>query len=303
MAQLEQALLYALRSTTTPLADKVQRAADALDAAPDSAALPTLVRDWALDILLKSTRIPSLAPALSDAALWAVIARTTAACSPLTIVTPTLAVLIAFVGLYSEGGASAETLRSVAATWARIAPSAMRKATVDGGLESYDKLVAASLSFHAPAAGRTPEEVADWAVLGASWLAALRTVVLDAGKGGKKVSSRDSAAAKALISEVGSLTPYLYRSRAIRCRSCRTSCHSCPYWRILRLSEPPCYKPCRLRSSTSTICAEVWLVSRIRLEQPRLARRPSRLSTPSSSPLSRRCRRKPLPRREQRSLP
>ncbi|GAA6018243.1 hypothetical protein JCM8202_000236 [Rhodotorula sphaerocarpa] len=189
MAQPEQALLYALRSTTTPLADKVQRAADALDAAPDSAALPTLVRDWALDILLKSTRIPSLAPALSDAALWAVIARTTAACSPLTIVTPTLAVLVAFVGLYSEGGASAETLPSVAATWARIAPSAMRKATVDGGLESYDKLVAASLSFHAPAAGRTPEEVADWAVLGASWLAALRTVVLDAGKGGKKVPS------------------------------------------------------------------------------------------------------------------
>lgn len=187
MAQTEQALLYALRSPTTPLTEKVQRASAALDAAPKSHTLPPLVRDWTFDILLKATRIQSLAEALSDADLWALAARTTLATPSLNLTAPALPIFVAFISRYATQRPGAAALRSVAQVWARIAVVAMRKATVDAGLDSYEKLLQASLHVYREEGSTSAEERECWEGLAVSWLGALRAVVLEAGKGGKKV--------------------------------------------------------------------------------------------------------------------
>jgi hypothetical protein len=187
MAQTEQALLYALRSPTTPLTEKVQRASAALDAAPKSHTLPPLVRDWTFDILLKATRIQSLAEALSDADLWALAARTTLATPSLNLTAPALPIFVAFISRCATQRPGAAALRSVAQVWARIAVVAMRKATVDAGLDSYEKLLQASLHVYREEGSTSAEERECWEGLAVSWLGALRAVVLEAGKGGKKV--------------------------------------------------------------------------------------------------------------------
>ncbi|TKA55915.1 hypothetical protein B0A53_01614 [Rhodotorula sp. CCFEE 5036] len=189
MAQTEQALLYALRSPTTPLTEKVQRASAALDAAPKSHTLPPLVRDWTFDILLKATRIQSLAEALSDADLWALAARTTLATPSLNLTAPALPIFVAFISRCATQRPGAAALRSVAQVWARIAVVAMRKATVDAGLDSYEKLLQASLHVYREEGSTSAEERECWEGLAVSWLGALRAVVLEAGKGGKKVPS------------------------------------------------------------------------------------------------------------------
>lgn len=188
MAQSEQALLYVLRSTTTPLGDKVNRAASALDAAPASLTLPALIRDWAFDILLKATRIDSLAPALLDADLWTLTARSTLATQSLNLTTQILPVFVSFVTRYiHQESAAPSMLPSVAAVWTRLAPGAMRKATLEAGLEGYEKLVESSLFVFASDSPRSEKEKDDWMQLGSAWLAATRNVVMDAGKGGKRV--------------------------------------------------------------------------------------------------------------------
>ncbi|GAA5991114.1 hypothetical protein JCM10908_006542 [Rhodotorula pacifica] len=205
MAQTEQALLYALRSPTTPLAEKVQRATAALDAAVDSQTLPPLVRDWAFDILLKATRIQSLAEVLLDANLWALTARTTLATPSLNMATPALPIFVAFVSQYTTSAlAGVAILHSAAQIWARIAPVAMRKATVDAGLDSYEKLLVASLEVYRT---RGTEEQVCWAELAVPWLAALRNVVLDAGKGGKKVPSHTLSLMPTLLPLLATLPP------------------------------------------------------------------------------------------------
>ncbi|KWU44852.1 hypothetical protein RHOSPDRAFT_33674 [Rhodotorula sp. JG-1b] len=189
MAQTEQALLYALRSPTTPLTEKVQRASAALDAAPNSHTLPALVRDWAFDILLKATRIQSLAEALRDADLWALAARTTLATPSLNMTTPALPIFVGFISRYATQRTGVAVLRNVAQVWTRIAMVAMRKATVDAGLDSYEKLLQASVHVFGEEGSTSVEERECWAGLAVSWLGALRGVVLEAGKGGKKVPS------------------------------------------------------------------------------------------------------------------
>ncbi|GAA6050668.1 hypothetical protein JCM3770_000882 [Rhodotorula araucariae] len=186
-AVADQELLYALRSPTTPLDDKVQRAVAALDAAPGSTSLPALVRDWALEFLARATRAESGETALRSPVLWALTARTTAAAPSTSPNAAPLPIFVAFVALYAANEPNAGLLRSAAAVWMRLAAVALRKATVDSALESYEKLVAASLQVCA--GGRTggDEERAAWEELAVSWLKPLRNMVLDAGKGGKKI--------------------------------------------------------------------------------------------------------------------
>ncbi|GAA5860983.1 hypothetical protein JCM3774_003214 [Rhodotorula dairenensis] len=207
MAQTEQALLYALRSPTTPLVEKVQRATGALDAAADSQSLPPLVRDWAFDILLKATRIPSLAEALLDADLWALAARTTLATPSLNLNTPVLPVFVAFITHYAAHRTDVAVLRSAAQIWTRVAPVAMRKATVDAGLEGYEKLLLASLQVYKEGASTNDEERKYWVSLATSWLRALRNVVLEAGKGGKKVPSHTLSVMPKLLPLLATLPP------------------------------------------------------------------------------------------------
>lgn len=194
-AVADQQLLYALRSPTTPLEDKVQRAESALDAEPASTSLPPLVRDWALDYLVRATRSDSGEAALRSSRLWSLLARATQATSSTAANTPPLPIFVAFVNVYSVNGPDVGLLRSAASVWRRIAAVAMRKATVDQALEGYEKLVAASLQVFsheraAVDAAASAEEHELWQDLGANWLKPLRSMVLDAGKGGKKVRLR-----------------------------------------------------------------------------------------------------------------
>ncbi|GJN90281.1 hypothetical protein Rhopal_003289-T1 [Rhodotorula paludigena] len=187
----DQQLLYTLRSPTTPLADKCAQASTALDAAPASATLPALVRDWALEQLLRAARSDAGTANFKNEALWSLAARTTEATPTTTLPTAPLPLFVAFVTAYSSDTSALLLLRSATAVWRKLANVALRKATVDAALDGYQKLLEASLkvfngSGGAPTAG-AEEEQRLWEDLAVNWLKPLRSVVLDAGKGGKKI--------------------------------------------------------------------------------------------------------------------
>jgi hypothetical protein len=188
----EHALLYSLRSPTTPLADKVASASSALDAAPGNISLAATVRDWALDALLRAARqqAADAGPAtILDAGLWQLAARTTeATVSTSPVAASTLPIFVAFVTQYSQATANVELLKSAASAWSRLATNAMRKATADASLDGYERLLEASLRVFArdDAAGADDEQEV-WTELAVNWLKPFRSVVLEAGKGGKKV--------------------------------------------------------------------------------------------------------------------
>ncbi|GAA5909416.1 hypothetical protein JCM8208_005736 [Rhodotorula glutinis] len=211
-AVADQQLLYALRSPTTPLADKVQRATSALDLEPTSSSLPPLVRDWALDYLVRATRSDAGEASLKSSPLWSLLARTTEATASTAANTPPLPIFVAFVGLYSAGAADAGLLRSAATVWRKLAAVAMRKATVDQALEGYEKLVAASQRVcskerAAVEAAASAEEQVLWQDLGVNWLKPLRSMVLDAGKGGKKIPAHTLSLLPSLLPLLASLPP------------------------------------------------------------------------------------------------
>ncbi|GAA6016272.1 hypothetical protein JCM10207_000453 [Rhodosporidiobolus poonsookiae] len=192
----DQQLLYALRSPTTPLADKLQQATSALDASPSSTSLPPLIRDWALDVLLKASRTPAAAtldPALLSVELWAVVARTTLATPSASTAVTTLPIYSALVQAYAAqpAQASVEVLRSAVEVWKRLAPGGLRKALPDAALEGYEKLVEASLSVVArcQADAEGAAELAAWEELVVVWLRAMRGMLVEGGKAGKKTTS------------------------------------------------------------------------------------------------------------------
>ncbi|GAA5957201.1 hypothetical protein JCM21900_004681 [Sporobolomyces salmonicolor] len=206
---LDQQLLYSLRSSTTPLTDKVAQAVAARSSSTSSTSQPSaslhqLIRDWALDVLLKSTRgaVTSESPLLS-AELWSLLAQTTEATSTSSTSAPSLPIFVAFVAAYSsQHQRPASLLRSATAVWTKLASGAMRKATADAALDGYDKLVEASLKFSA--AESEAEEQALWEDLAVTWLKAMRGVVMDAGKGGKKIPTH-------MLSLLPNLLPLLSR--------------------------------------------------------------------------------------------
>ncbi|GAA5858645.1 hypothetical protein JCM1840_006498 [Sporobolomyces johnsonii] len=208
----DQQLLYSLRSPTTPLTDKVAQAVAALSSSSSSTCQPSaslnqLIRDWALDVLLKSTRgaVTSESPLLS-AELWSLLAQTTEATSTSSTSTPSLPIFVAFVAAYSsQPHRNASLLRSATAVWTRLASGAMRKATADAALDGYDKLVEASLRVSAEE--QEAEERALWEELAVAWLKALRGVVMDAGKGGKKIPTHTLSLLPNLLPLLSRLSP------------------------------------------------------------------------------------------------
>ncbi|GAA6040522.1 hypothetical protein JCM8097_005446 [Rhodosporidiobolus ruineniae] len=188
-AQAEQQLLYALRNPNTPLADRLAHASSALDQHATSLSLPPLVRDWALDVLVRAARASSPDPALTSPELWAVVARTTEAASSSSTALATLPIFTAVVAVYpavSSEQAHA-LLPSVVEAWKRLATGAMRKSAAGPALDGYDKLVEASLKVYGEQRGQRQRERELWEELAVVWLKALKAVVLEGGKGDKKV--------------------------------------------------------------------------------------------------------------------
>ncbi|GAA5839982.1 hypothetical protein JCM11251_006580 [Rhodosporidiobolus azoricus] len=186
-AQAEQQLLYSLRNPSAALTDKLEQASSALNAAPSSSSLPPLVRDWALESLLKTTRVASTDPSILDGGLWALVARTTEATPSASTPHPTLPILVSFVDAYGEAQANEELLRSALVTWRRLAPGGMRKATADAALDGYEKLVEATGKVLKRDGEANEGAWKAWEEFALVWLKALRGIVLDGGKGGKKV--------------------------------------------------------------------------------------------------------------------
>lgn len=175
----EQQLLYQLRSPTLPLDDKLQLIATALDT-ESSNSLAQLVRDWMVDLLLKSRQQhPEI---ILSAPCWTLLAR---ACllSPSISSSPSLPVFVAFVQAYpTSGKANADLINAVSTSWSKLAGSAMRKATVDAALSGTAALLTAS----AQVLQRNDDASLAWQGLIVVWLRAFRGV-LDLGKAGKKV--------------------------------------------------------------------------------------------------------------------
>ncbi|BGP17724.1 hypothetical protein JCM10213_005305 [Rhodosporidiobolus nylandii] len=188
-AQNEQQLLYALRNPTTPLAAKVADAASALDSS-SSASLPPLVRDWALETLVKATRVAqnsATEATLLSTPLWLVLARAADASPSPSTPHPTLPIFVSFAAAYSStpNRPNEDLLRGAVDVWRKLAAGGMRKATPDQALDSYEKLLEASAKvLHG---SRSEQDRRLWEELAVVWLKTLRTVVLEGGKGGKKV--------------------------------------------------------------------------------------------------------------------
>ncbi|GEM08711.1 nucleolar 27S pre-rRNA processing, Urb2/Npa2 [Rhodotorula toruloides] len=190
----EHALLYSLRSRTTPLADKVAAASSALDTAPGNISLAATVRDWTVDALLRATRQQAAVAgtsAILDAGLWELAARTTeATLSTSPVAASTLPVFVAFTTQYSHSAPNVRLLRCATSVWTRLATNALRKATADVSLDGYEKLLEAILrAFSRDEMAETDEERKVWTELAVNWLKPFRSVVLEAGKGGKKIPS------------------------------------------------------------------------------------------------------------------
>ncbi|GAA5935127.1 hypothetical protein JCM10213_000651 [Rhodosporidiobolus nylandii] len=151
--------------------------------------MPPVVRDWALETLVKATRVAqnsATEATLLSTPLWLVLARATDASPSPSTPPPTLSVLVSFAADYSgaTNRPNEDLLRGAVDVWRKLAAGGMRKATPDQALDSYEKLLEASAKvLHG---SRSKQERRLWEELAVVWRKTLRTVVLEGGKGGKK---------------------------------------------------------------------------------------------------------------------
>ncbi|GAA5956862.1 hypothetical protein JCM3765_006621 [Sporobolomyces pararoseus] len=206
----EQQLLYSLRSPTTPLNDKLALATSSLSTrnpSSSNSALPQLIRDWLLDTLFKLIRSSSTttASALLNGQLWELLSSTTEQTATSSTSTPVLPIFVAFIQLYGADSAKDEQLlKEVTRVWSKLAANAMRKATVDTVLDGYEKLVKSTLGVWQAGA----EDIkGDWEELAVIWLKAMKSVFVEAAKGGKKVPSHTLNLLPSLIPLLDSLSP------------------------------------------------------------------------------------------------
>ncbi|GAA5895691.1 Urb2 domain-containing protein [Sporobolomyces salmoneus] len=205
----EQQLLYSLRSPTTPLPDKLALASSSLSTGNPStgSALPQLIRDWLLDTLFKLVRSSSTTTeqALLNGQLWELLNSTTHLTRTASTPTPALPIYVAFIQVYSKSSVQEEQLlRDATNVWSKLAANAMRKVTVDAVLDSYEKLVKTSLGVYQSGA----EEVRNhWEELAVIWLKAIKSVFVEAAKGGKKVTSHTLTLLPSLIPLLDLLPP------------------------------------------------------------------------------------------------
>lgn len=183
-ASSEQALLFSLRSPTTPLPNKLQLAHSALSSTTVEASplLSPLIRDWLLDQLLRGKNNAEL---ILSNEIWSLLDTVQAATPPNSSSLPSLPIFVAFLSSYSALEApNTQLLAHVASTWRRLAQQASRKANLDQSLEGYAQLLKSSLVV----LGRDGDDAAEWSGMTETWLKAFRSVV-DSGKGAKKVRS------------------------------------------------------------------------------------------------------------------
>lgn len=174
-----QALLYRLRSPTIPLPSKLTLAQSAVVNAP-SPLLFQLIRDWILlDLFLRSRNAKDEGNLL-NLEWWTLLGEVVGNGASSTTVLP---IFVSFASSYAASSVNRELVEAVAAVWKKLASGAMRKATVDAALEGYSVLLKSSVTV----AGRSDEDMSSWEDFSETWLKAFRAVV-DAGKGGKKVS-------------------------------------------------------------------------------------------------------------------
>lgn len=191
----EQQLLYSLRSPTTPLNDKLALASSSLsiESASTSSALPQLVRDWLLDTLFKLVRSSSVnaEAALLNRQLWELLRSTVELTHTSSTSTPVLPIYVSLIQVYRNSAQrDEELLKNATKIWSKLAANAVRKATVDTVLDSYEKLVKTSLELY----GNGSEQGwASWEELAVVWLKASKSVLVEAAKGGKKVRAFDAS--------------------------------------------------------------------------------------------------------------
>lgn len=178
-AMEQQQLLYNLRSPTLPLSDKLQLVETAFAELDKTPSLAQLVRDWTIDLFLRSRQNSDVILSLP---WWHVLARATAA-APSTSSSPSLPVWTSFVTAYAASEEpNTELVTVVNAAWTRLATPAMRKATIDNPLAATATLLTASCEI----VKRQSKDSIAWQNLMFTWLKAFRSV-LDLSKTGKKV--------------------------------------------------------------------------------------------------------------------
>ncbi|GAA5926924.1 Urb2 domain-containing protein [Sporobolomyces koalae] len=183
----EQQLLYALRSPTSLLNDKLALAASSLSTSLPGTSLPQLIRDWLLDTLWKliKSNSTSTEQALVNGQLWELLSATTEQTQTASTVTPILPIYVAFIQTYVKSEPKdAQVLKAATRVWVKLATTATRKGTIDTVLDSYDKLVRATLELCGAEANRISD---DWEQLAVVWLRSIKPIMTEAAKGGKKV--------------------------------------------------------------------------------------------------------------------
>lgn len=184
----EQALLFELRSPTTPLETKQASIGSALTSPAATSSLASLVRDWMLDTLLRAQKSPtsSQASVFTSASWWALLARAVgdAPAGSASSTPQTLPILAHFVASYAgQPEADRDLVQSATAVWGKLASTGFRKATVDGALDGYGALLKAT----AKVVDRNADDIEQWQELVLVWLKTMRQIV-DPVKAGKKVS-------------------------------------------------------------------------------------------------------------------
>lgn len=177
-----QALLYQLRSPTLALDKKLELAQSTLTSHP-SILLSQLIRDWILlDLFLRTKD----ATVIVNLGWWSLLSQVVSGGGGAgSNTTSTLPIFVSFLSAYTSLSLTNEQLVSaVLSVWTKLSASAMRKATVDAALESYSVLLKTSVVV----VTRGGDDLTAWEGLGEIWLSSFRLVV-DSGKGGKKVSN------------------------------------------------------------------------------------------------------------------
>ncbi|KAK4702524.1 hypothetical protein P7C70_g3696, partial [Phenoliferia sp. Uapishka_3] len=172
-------LLFTLRSPTTPLEAKLALAQSTISSSP-SQIISTQLRDWILDLFLKSLKQNS--SILLNQSWWSLLLTSLTNATGSTT-SPTLPTFINFLQSYSTSPVVSKVLvETVLGCWRKLAGGAMKKATVDAALDGYSALLKASVLVIT----RAGEDVKPWEELAELWMKSFRAVA-DSGKGGKKI--------------------------------------------------------------------------------------------------------------------
>ncbi|SCZ87681.1 BZ3500_MvSof-1268-A1-R1_Chr2-2g05147 [Microbotryum saponariae] len=192
-----QQLFYQLRSTSTPLSDKLQlinstlASSSSSSSSASSTALGQLLRDWIVELFLRSKHVDQTILSPQWWQLLDSLSTGTSTSSSLSLpAAPTLPILTSFLTHYPSAknlpsDQAVELVSHVAAVWSHWSTSALRKANIDQALDSYSTLLNSSIQVLQRAAPDTEP----WQQLGLIHIQSLNLIIDSAGKGSKKVAS------------------------------------------------------------------------------------------------------------------